>query len=138
MQPAIQSSGREFLRRDFFDTVGLPPTPEELERFTLNSRAHKSAQLIDSPLQRPEYASFWTVRFEDRFRNNPLNYQVPSKGKFKEWLFEWLAEELPPLNPADRAPSALERLLLQSKPGQATTGHASVRPAKKHVAATPT
>ncbi len=95
VRPAPLCTDREFIRRVFLDTVGLPPTPQEVEQFTADSRADKRAQLIDALLQRPEYASFWTVRFEDWFRNNQLNSQGRSMGKFKEWLFERLAKDKP-------------------------------------------
>jgi hypothetical protein len=95
VRPAAVCSDREFIRRVFFDTIGLPPTPEEIERFMADSRTDKRARLIDSLLQRPEYAAFWTVRFEDWFRNNQLNSQGRSMGKFKEWLHDWLAEDKP-------------------------------------------
>ena len=95
VRPAAPCTDREFIRRVFFDTVGLPPTPEEVERFTSDSHPDKRAQLIDALLKRPEYAAFWTIRFEDWFRNNQINSQGRSMGKFKEWLSEWLTEDKP-------------------------------------------
>ena len=95
VRPAAVCTDREFVRRVFFDTIGLPPTPEQVERFIADSRTNKRAQLIDSLLEQPEYAAFWTVKFEDWFRNNQLNSQGRSMGKFKEWLRDWLSEDKP-------------------------------------------
>jgi hypothetical protein len=85
----------EFIRRVYLDTVGLAPTGEEVRQFLASPRPDKRALLIDSLLKRPEYASFWTVKFEDWFRNNQLNSQGRSMAKFKEWVSERLAEDRP-------------------------------------------
>ena len=93
--PFPLSSDREFVRRVYLDTIGRLPTVEESRSF-VESRGHnRRAQLIDSLLDKPEYASFWTVKFEDWFRNNQLNSQGRSMGMFKEWVHEWLAEDRP-------------------------------------------
>ena len=50
---------------------------------------------IDSLLERPEYVSHWTVKFEDWFRNCQLHMQGRSMGTFKDWIREWLAADRP-------------------------------------------
>jgi hypothetical protein len=95
VRPAPLCTDREFIRRVFLDTIGVLPTPREVEQFATDSRSDKRALLIDSILERPEYADFWTVKFEDWFRNNQLNSQGRSMGIFKEWLREWLARDQP-------------------------------------------
>jgi len=93
--PTGLTTDNEFLRRVYLDTIGLEPTAEEVRQFVANTRPDKRGLLIDSLLKRPEYASFWTVKFEDWFRNNQLNSQGRSMGKFKEWLSERLAADRP-------------------------------------------
>ncbi|MEO8660241.1 MAG: DUF1549 and DUF1553 domain-containing protein [Bryobacteraceae bacterium] len=93
--PTGLSTDSEFIRRVYLDTIGLAPTGEEVRAFMANQRQDKRVLLIDSLLKRPEYASFWTVKFEDWFRNNQLNSQGRSMGKFKEWVSARLAADLP-------------------------------------------
>ena len=92
VKPAALSSDSEFLRRVYLDTIGRPPTPEETRAF---ARDPNRTALIDSLLARPEYAPFWTVKFEDWFRNNQLNSQGRSMGVFKDWIRECLSEDRP-------------------------------------------
>ncbi len=91
--PSGLCTDSEFIRRVYLDTIGLAPTAEEAERFVASTKPDKRAALIDSLLQRVEYATFWTVKFEDWFRNNQLNSQGRSMGKFKEWVLDKLAED---------------------------------------------
>jgi Protein of unknown function (DUF1553)/Protein of unknown function (DUF1549) len=95
VRPAPLSSDREFIRRVYLDSIGTLPTPEELHRFLKDSRPDKRSRLIDSLLERPEYVSHWTVKFEDWFRNCQLHMQGRSMGAFKDWIRGWVAADQP-------------------------------------------
>ena len=95
VRPAALTSDREFARRIFLDLMGILPTPEELHRFLEDSRLDKRSRLINSLLERPEYVSHWTVKFEDWFRNCQLHMQGRSMGMFKDWIRDWLAADRP-------------------------------------------
>ena len=95
VRPADLASDREFVRRVYLDAIGLLPTPNELRAFLADPRADKRAHLIDSLLERPEYASHWTVKFEDWFRNSQLHSQGRSMGVFKDWVRDWLEKDRP-------------------------------------------
>lgn len=95
VQAAPLSSHREFVRRVYLDCIGRLPTRDETEAFINDPADHKRAKLIDRLLDQPEYAAFWTVKFEDWFRNNQLNSQGRSMGKFKEWIHGALSEDRP-------------------------------------------
>ncbi|HEU0119836.1 MAG TPA: DUF1549 and DUF1553 domain-containing protein [Bryobacteraceae bacterium] len=90
--PAALTSDAEFVRRVFLDAIGRPPLPEETRAFLAKP---DRAALIESLLARPEYAAFWTVKFEDWFRNNQLNSQGRAMGTFKEWIRDSLRQDLP-------------------------------------------
>ena len=92
---ASLSSDREFIRRVYLDAIGILPRPEELHTFLQETRSDKRSRLIDSLLERPEYVSHWTVKFEDWFRNCQLHMQGRSMGTFKDWIREWLAADRP-------------------------------------------
>jgi Protein of unknown function (DUF1553)/Protein of unknown function (DUF1549) len=93
--PYPLSSDREFIRRVFLDAIGVLPTPEEVQAFVADTGSDKRTRLIDSLLDRTEFASHWTVKFEDWFRNCQLNSQGRSMGTFKDWVREWVAEDRP-------------------------------------------
>jgi hypothetical protein len=92
VMPAPLTNDSEFVRRVYLDAIGRPPTAEEAGEF---GNSPNRAALIDSLLDRPEYAAYWTVKFEDWFRNNQLNSQGRSMGMFKEWIRDWLREDRP-------------------------------------------
>ncbi|MBS1824136.1 MAG: DUF1553 domain-containing protein [Acidobacteria bacterium] len=92
VKPAPPASDSEFVRRVYLDTIGRPPTPGEVRAFAANNNR---PALIDSLLARPEYAAFWTVKFEDWFRNNQLNSQGRAMGTFKEWIHQNLSNDRP-------------------------------------------
>jgi len=92
VRPAPLSSDSVFLRRVFLDCIGRPPTPDETRAFAANP---DRAALVGRLLESPDYASFWTVKFEDWFRNHQLNSQGRGMGVFKDWIREWLAADLP-------------------------------------------
>jgi Protein of unknown function (DUF1553)/Protein of unknown function (DUF1549) len=93
--PYPLSSDREFIRRVFLDAIGVLPTPEEVQAFVADTGSDKRTRLIDALLDRTEFASHWTVKFEDWFRNCQLNSQGRSMGTFKDWIREWVAEDRP-------------------------------------------
>jgi len=95
VRPAPLSSDPEFLRRVCLDVIGILPRPEELHNFLEDARPDKRSRLIDSLLERPEYAPHWTVKLEDWFRNCQLHMQGRSMGTFKDWIREWLAADRP-------------------------------------------
>ena len=95
VRPAALSGDSEFVRRVYLDTIGLLPAPEETREFLADSRPDKRSRLIDRLMERPEYASFWTVKFEDWFRNNQVNSQGRSMGRFKEWIRSAVSEDRP-------------------------------------------
>ncbi len=95
IRPAGLSSDREFIRRVYLDTIGVLPTPDELHDFLKDTRPDKRSHLIDSLLERPEYVSHWTVKFEDWFRNCQLHMQGRSMGTFKDWIHGWVEADRP-------------------------------------------
>lgn len=95
VRPSDLSSDREFLRRVYLDTIGLLPTARELREFLDDPRTDKRSRLVDRLLERPEYASHWTVQFEDWFRNCQLHSQGRSMGVFKDWVRGWLEADRP-------------------------------------------
>ena len=86
-----------FIRRVMLDTVGVPPTIEELRRFLNDSASDKRANLINRMLDDPRWADHWMPFWQDLLAENPniLNPTLNNTGPFRWWLYESLLDDLP-------------------------------------------
>lgn len=66
--PSELCSDSEFLRRVYYDVLGLPPTPDEIRKFLADTRADKRSRIIDELLERPEHAEYWALKWTDLFK----------------------------------------------------------------------
>ena len=66
--PSGPASDADFLRRSTLDIIGVLPTAEETRAFLADDRSDKRARLVDSLLNRPEYAEFWALKWADLLR----------------------------------------------------------------------
>jgi hypothetical protein len=57
-----------FLRRVYLDLIGKLPTPDETRKFLSETRADKRTLLVDSLLQRSEFADYWALKWADWLR----------------------------------------------------------------------
>ena len=92
------TTDRIFARRAFLDTVGILPTPEELNEF-LNDRAeNKKQKLIDHLLSRDiAYADHWLTFWNDLLRNDYTGTGFITKGRTQitTWLYSALRANKP-------------------------------------------
>jgi hypothetical protein len=71
LEPAPRADLRTLARRLSFDLIGLPPTPEEVDAFVIDTRSDAYERLVDRLLASPHFgermAIFWLdlVRFAD-------------------------------------------------------------------------
>jgi hypothetical protein len=68
---APEADRRTLIRRVYFDLIGLPPTPEQVEAFVIDKNANAYEKLVEKLLASPQYgerqALFWLdlVRFAE-------------------------------------------------------------------------
>jgi hypothetical protein len=88
-----------FLRRASLDICGTLPTPDEVKAFVADSQPDKRARLIDRLLDRPEYASYFALKWGDILRNRGRGYgtsqQRPGTALFAGWIRDSLAANVP-------------------------------------------
>ncbi|MGC6467340.1 MAG: DUF1553 domain-containing protein [Akkermansiaceae bacterium] len=86
-----------FLRRLSLDTVGVPPSLEEINAFLSDSSADKRAQAIDQFLADPRWADRWMGYWQDILAENPniINPTLNNTGPFRWWLYESLIDDKP-------------------------------------------
>lgn len=84
---------RTFARRAFLDVIGLPPSPEELDRFLRDKRADKREQLVTRLLaDNRRYAEHWLTFWNDLLRNDykGTGYIDGGRNQISTWLYRAL------------------------------------------------
>ncbi len=84
-----------YLRRVFFDLIGQPPSREEAEAFLNDTRPDKRARLVDTLLERPEYAEWWAIKWADLFRMEERVLDATGTAAMYRWIRDGLAEDKP-------------------------------------------
>ncbi len=86
-----------FLRRIFLDTVGEPPTPEDIAAFQADTSENKREKTIDQLLTDDRWADKWMGYWQDVLAENPniLNPTLNNTGPFRWWLHESLLDNKP-------------------------------------------
>ncbi len=65
LQPAPGASRAELIRRMAFDILGLPPTPDEIDRFVADNSPDAIERLVDRLLASPRYGERWGQHWLD-------------------------------------------------------------------------
>jgi Protein of unknown function (DUF1549)/Protein of unknown function (DUF1553) len=85
----------EFLRRVFLDLTGTLPTPDEARKFLADTAKDKRTKLVESLLDRPEFADLWALRWADLLRvdRQPLGHQ--RAHLYYKWVRDSIAANKP-------------------------------------------
>lgn len=59
LTPSPEADKRTLLRRAYFDLIGLPPTPDELDRFLKDTSTTAFVKVVDELLARPQFGEKW-------------------------------------------------------------------------------
>jgi len=86
-----------FLRRVSLDTVGVVPSPQEIERFLRDPADDRRTDAIDRLLADDRWADHWTAYWQDVLAENPniLKPSLNNSGPFRFWIHEALLDNLP-------------------------------------------
>lgn len=89
LRPAPLAPDAVFVRRAFLDAIGSLPTPGEARAFLADRSPDKRSKLIDALLRRPEFVSFWTLKFSERLLAG--NERFPDE--YPAWIRERIAAD---------------------------------------------
>lgn len=95
MNPSELCTDNEFIRRASLDLLGVLPTAEQARAFVTDKRKDKRERLIDSLLERPEYADFWALKWADLLRNEEKSLDRKGVQLFHHWIRQSVAENKP-------------------------------------------
>src|SRR5207302_969781 len=68
LKPAPRADKTTLIRRAYFDLLGLPPTPEEVDAFVRDGSPDAYPKLIDRLLESPHYGERWARHWLDLAR----------------------------------------------------------------------
>lgn len=86
-----------FLRRLTLDTIGLPPTEQEVRAFLADESPDKYERAIDRLLSDERWADHWTSYWQDVLAENPtlINSSLNTTGPFRWYLYDSLRDNKP-------------------------------------------
>lgn len=103
LSPSPPAGARKLARRIYFDLIGLPPTPEQVETFVRNSaldprRAVEA--LVDELLASPHYGERWARHWLDVARYADSDGQEsdadrPTAHHYRDFVIRALNDDLP-------------------------------------------
>ncbi len=93
--PADLCTDEEFIRRVYLTVIGLLPTVEESNRFHADSAPDKRAKLIDSLLDRPEFAKFWALKWGDLLKMTTGQVGADGVHKYHRWVERAYRQNMP-------------------------------------------
>ena len=95
VNPSPVCDDATFIRRVTLDLLGLPPTAEEATRFVSDPSTGKRSVLINSLLERPEFADWWAMKWSDLLRVEEKTLDRKGVENFHGWLRDAFATHMP-------------------------------------------
>ncbi|MEZ6061400.1 MAG: PSD1 and planctomycete cytochrome C domain-containing protein [Planctomycetaceae bacterium] len=97
MQPAAPASGPELVRRLFFTTIGLPPSVDDLQRW---SAEKNHDELVDELLSSPHFGERWARHWLDLVRyaetsGYERDQPKPFAWKYRDWVVDAINSDMP-------------------------------------------
>ena len=100
---APAAAPRVLVRRVYLDLIGLPPTPEEVERFVQSSASNSQsalAALVDDLLARPQHGERWARHWLDVARfaeSSGFEHDYDRQGAFhyRDFVIKALNSDMP-------------------------------------------
>jgi len=100
LTPVELASRSALLRRAWFDLVGLPPPPEELEHFLRDEAPDAFSRVVETLLASPQYGERWgrhwldIVRYADTAGDN-ADYPVPEARLYRDYVIDAFNSDKP-------------------------------------------
>ena len=96
--PSEPASDADYVRRVYLDVIGTLPTANEARRFLASSDPDRRAKLVEGLLQRPEYATYWSLKWADLLRVD--RDALGHKAAFA--YYRWIRKNLEGNRPVDQ------------------------------------
>jgi len=100
LNPAPEADKRTLIRRLYFDLIGLPPTPEQIEAFVNDADPKAYEKLVDSLLANPHYGERWgrhwldLVRYAETYGHEG-DYAIREAWRYRDYVIRAMNSDLP-------------------------------------------
>jgi hypothetical protein len=84
--PSPPAGDSEFIRRAYLDSVGILPTPTEVEQFLKDRSPDKRARLIDAIMKRPEFVDYWAYKWSDLLLVSSNHLSNEEMWSYYNWI----------------------------------------------------
>ncbi len=95
LRPADRAADHVFLRRLSLDLLGVLPTADEARAFVSDPSPDKRERLVDTMLQRPEFAERWALHWSDLVRNEEKTLDAKGVERLHGWMRDRFADDVP-------------------------------------------
>jgi mono/diheme cytochrome c family protein len=87
LSPATPADKVALIRRAYYDLIGLPPTPAEVDAFTADDSADAYERLVERLLDSPHYGERWARHWLDAVRYAETNSFERDGAKPHAWRY---------------------------------------------------
>ena len=101
LQPVEAADKRTLIRRAYFDLIGLPPTPQQIDAFLKDDSPGAFAKVIDELLASPQYGERWGRHWLDIARygeDQAHTFQArlyPNGYRYRDWVVKAFNDDMP-------------------------------------------
>ncbi len=100
LRPAPEADPRTLIRRLYFDLIGLPPSPAEVDEFLKDTSADAYEKLVDRVLASPRFGEHWARRWMDLVRyaetyGHEYDYPLPHAHQYRDYLIRAFNADVP-------------------------------------------
>ncbi|GIW79335.1 MAG: hypothetical protein KatS3mg105_1142 [Gemmatales bacterium] len=100
LTPAPEADRRTLIRRLYFDLVGLPPTPDEVEAFVRDESPKAYERLVDSLLASEHFGEKWgrhwldLVRYAETY-GHEFDYPIANAWRYRDYIIRAFNSDVP-------------------------------------------
>ncbi len=100
LHPASPADKHSLIRRAYFDLIGLPPGPRQVETFVADARPDAYERLVDELLASPRYGERWgrywldLARYADTAGDNS-DYPIPQAYRYRDYVIDAFNADVP-------------------------------------------
>jgi len=100
MKPVADATRQTLVRRLYFDLVGLPPTPQQIDTFVADESPDAIEKVVDQLLASPQFGERWGRHWLDvvRFAESSgmeFNFTYPHAWPFRDYVIDSFNSDKP-------------------------------------------